>query len=106
MKLLAPPLAGSDWVQGRKERLARVLFHGLAGPITVSGKRYAAPDIQPVMPPLATLGNTEIAAVLTYIRREWGNTADPISSGTINQIRIASQGRTIPWTEEELKPFK
>ncbi len=105
MKLLAPPLAGSDWVQGSKERLARVLFHGLTGPITVSGKHYAAPDIQPVMPPLATLGNSEIAAVLTYVRREWGNTADPISSGAINKLRIASQGRTVPWTEEELKPF-
>ncbi len=105
MKLLAPPLAGSDWVMGSEERLARVLFHGLLGPITVSGKRYAAPDIQPVMPPLANLGNREIAAVLTYIRRSWGNTADPISSDAINKLRIAAQGRVIPWTEEELRPF-
>lgn len=106
MKLLAPPLAGSDWVEGDEKRLVRVLFHGLSGPITVSGKRYTTPEVQPVMPPLATLGNNEIAAVLTYIRREWGNTADPITPGAINRHRIESQGRTLPWTEEELEPFK
>lgn len=104
-KLLAPPLAGSDWVNGSPERLARVLFHGLTGPITVSGKHYTAPNVQPVMPPLATLGNDEIAAVLTYIRRAWGNTADPITPSDINQLRIQSQGRTTPWTEPELAPF-
>lgn len=105
MKFLAPPLAGSDWVNGSPERLARVLFHGLAGPITVSGKRYDIPEVQSVMPPLATLGNDDIAAVLTYIRREWGNTADPITPPEINHLRIESQGRTVPWTEAELAPF-
>ncbi len=105
MQLLAPPLAGSDWVMGNPERLARVLFHGLTGPITVSGKRYAAPDVQPIMPPLATLSNSDIASVLTYIRREWDNNADPIGPGKIGQLRIQAQGRTVPWTQVELEPF-
>ncbi len=105
MKLLAPPLAGSDWVVGNPERLARVLFHGLTGPITVSGKRYTAPDVQPIMPPLANLSNSDTASVLTYIRREWGNNAEPIESRTISQLRIQAQGRTLPWTEDELEPF-
>ena len=102
MKFLAPPLAGSDWVNGSEERLVRILLHGLSGPITVSGKYYEAPEIQAVMPPLAGLGNKEIAAVLTYIRREWGNTASPVSSSRVSRIRISSQGQTIPWTEQEL----
>lgn len=102
---LAPPLAGSDWVDGSPQRLARVLFHGLTGPITVSGKEYTAPEIQPVMPPLAALGNDEIAAVLTYIRREWGNTAEPVSPRDISDYRIEAQGRTMPWTEAELASF-
>lgn len=104
-KLVAPPLAGSDWVTGNEERLARVLFHGLTGPITVSGKEYAFPEVQPLMPPLASLDNGDTAAVLTYIRREWGNTADPVSSGRVSRLRIEAQGRTVPWTEEELEPF-
>jgi len=104
-KLLAPPLAGSDWVTGSDRRLIRVLLHGLSGPIHVSGKHYTVPEIQPVMPPLAHLGNKEIAAVLTYIRREWGNDADPISANRVSKIRIASQGRTVPWTASELTPY-
>lgn len=105
MKFLAPPLAGSDWVTGSPRRLARVLFHGLTGPITVSGKRYDTPEVQSVMPPLAGLSNDDIAAVLTYIRRAWGNAAEPLTSGKINRLRIESQGRTVPWTEAELAPF-
>ena len=105
MNLLAPPLAGSDWVNGSEKRLVRVLFHGLTGPITVSGKRYASPEIQPTMAPLAVLNNPDIAAVLTYIRREWNNTGAPISERAVNQHRIKAQGRTVPWTEAELKAF-
>lgn len=102
---LAPPLAGSDWVTGSEERLVRVLFHGLTGPVTVSGKTYTAPNVQPFMPPLANLNNEDIAAVLTYVRREWGNQADPISGAEVSQHRIRAQGRTTPWTQEELEPF-
>jgi len=102
---LAPPLAGSDWVEGNPQRLIRVLLHGLSGPVTVSGKHYAVPEIQPLMPPLASLTNTDIAAVLTYIRREWGNTADPVSKGAVSWTRIEAQGRTTPWTEAELERF-
>ena len=105
MKLMAPPLARSDWVTGSEERLVRVMFHGLSGPITVSGKRYAAPEVQPMMPPLASLNNGDIAAVLTYIRREWGNAAEPISKKSVSRHRIEAQGRTLPWTESELEPF-
>ena len=105
MKMLAPPLAGSDWVNGGEQRLVRVMLHGLRGPLTVRGKHYDAPAIQPEMPPLAVLNNGDIAAVLTYIRREWDNTADPVAERTVSRIRIETQGRTTPWTEAELQPF-
>ncbi len=105
MRMLAPPLADSDWVTGGEQRLVRVLLHGLRGPITVSGKRHAPPEIQPAMPPLAMLNNSDLAAVLTYIRREWGNAAEPVAEKTVSRLRIETQGRTIPWTETELKPF-
>ncbi len=105
IKLVAPPLAGSDWALGSPQRLTRVMLHGLTGPITVSGKRYAAPEVQPLMPALAALDNDDVAAVLTYIRRAWGNTADPVPVRTVKDIRIEAQGRTTPWTEAELLPY-
>lgn len=103
LPMLGPPLAESDWVQGDEGVLVRILLHGLTGPISVSGKRYAAPEIQPNMPPLSTLSNDQVAAVLTYIRREWDNEAEPVTPRTVSTLRIQTQGRMLPWTESELK---
>jgi mono/diheme cytochrome c family protein/glucose/arabinose dehydrogenase/HEAT repeat protein len=56
-----------------------------------------------LMPPLgATLTDDQIAAVLTYIRREWGHTAAPVDPSTIRDTREATVGRTRPWTNDEL----
>ncbi len=35
-----PPLAGSDWVLGDKERLIKISIHGLMGEIEVNGEKY------------------------------------------------------------------
>jgi mono/diheme cytochrome c family protein len=43
-----------------------------------------------------------LAAVLSYIRREWGNSADPISAADVREIRGATTGRRRPWTDDEL----
>ena len=69
----APTLIGSDWVSGDERRLALILLHGIEGPIQVNGKRYDAPEILPVMPSHSTMGDADIASILTYIRNEWGN---------------------------------
>ena len=55
------------------------------------------------MPPLgAALTDEQIAAALTYIRREWGHTASPVDPATVKDVRGLSNGRTRPWTNEEL----
>jgi PAS domain S-box-containing protein len=36
----------------------------------------------------------EVAAVLTYIRNSWGNTAPPVSAGEVGRARHAFVGRT------------
>ena len=45
----------------------------------------------------------DIAGVLTYIRREWGHTAEPVSEETVANVRAASGDRQHSWTVEELK---
>jgi len=42
-----------------------------------------------------------IAAVLTYIRQEWGNAAAPITTELVAAIR-AKEGNRKEWTAEEL----
>jgi mono/diheme cytochrome c family protein len=98
----APPLIGSEWVLGDEKRLSLILLHGLEGPVEVNGKRYDVPEILPVMPSHSTMTDDGIAAVLTYIRNEWGNNGGTISRRTVGMTRVMSQGRVTPWTAEEL----
>lgn len=102
---MGPPLADSDWVLGDERRLAMILLHGLEGPIDVAGKTYDAPDILPVMPSHSTMDDGSIAAILTYIRNEWGNQSPPISGRTVSKTRLTTQGRVYPWKATELNEY-
>ena len=95
---MAPTLIGSERVLGRKERLVRILLHGLEGP--VDGRDYTA-----LMVPMASNGDEWIAQALTYIRNSWGNKGDLISAGQVAAIRAASGDRATPWTLAELEEF-
>lgn len=98
-----PPLAGAEWVTGSEERLVRIVVHGLKGPITVKGNQYngAMPVFGKVAGSGYNWGDDKIAAVLTYIRQEWGNTGGPISTELVAAIR-AKEGNRKEWTAEEL----
>ncbi|GAB3221826.1 c-type cytochrome [Algoriphagus aestuariicola] len=100
---MGPPLAGSDWVNGDEVQLSLILLHGIEGPIEVSGRKYDAPDILPVMPSHSTMDDGDIAAILTYIRNEWGNQAPPVTGRTVSSTRHLNQGRVYPWSAAELK---
>lgn len=95
-----PPLAGSEWVLGGTERVARVVLHGLAGPVTVKGNTYNG-----VMTPFAQLSDKEISYVLTYVRNSWGNEAHMVTPEMIKQVREAVAGHTGPWSEATLSEF-
>lgn len=99
-----PPLVASEWVTGSEERVIRIVLHGLQGPITVSGGAYNS-----AMPPFGRVAGSgfnwtdeKIAAVLTYVRQEWGNQAGPITSQKVAEIH-AKEGDRKPWTAEELQ---
>ena len=98
----APPLTDSEWVLGDERRLIRILLHGMEGPVEVSGKMYGPPDILPVMPPHSVLDDAEIASILTYIRNAWGHNAGSVPRSEVGRIRHGNQGKTLPWTPEEL----
>ena len=95
-----PPLKDSDWVSAPKPgRLVRIVLHGVNGPLTVNGKPYNM-----LMPPHGPqLNDGQIAAVLTYIRQEYGNKASPVSTEYVAAARAAFKDRAAPWTETELK---
>ena len=101
MEGLAPPLAGSEWVNGPDQRLMRIVLHGVRGPITVKGQKF---ELE--MPGLAILEDEQIAALLTYVRREWDNTANAVTAETVKTVRAATITREEAWTAAELQAVK
>ena len=84
------PLKGSKWVNGASDPLIRILVNGKEGALGV-------------MPPLgAGLSDDELAGLLTYIRRSFGNTAPPVVPAEVKETRQAYSHRDTPWTEAEL----
>lgn len=92
-----PPLAGSEWVAGSPEILAKILMHGLQGEIKVAGQTFNGN-----MPGLAAqLSDDQAAAVLSFVRQAWGNSAPPVEPAVIGEARKLT--RPTPWTEAELR---
>jgi mono/diheme cytochrome c family protein/glucose/arabinose dehydrogenase len=98
---LAPPLADSDWVTGSVERLGRIALNGVRGPIQVGTAKYSLE-----MPAWGVLNDEHLAAIFTYIRREWGHAAAPVEPETVRNIRAALAGRQDAWTQVELLKVK
>ncbi len=93
-----PPLAKSEWVIGSEKRLVAILLKGIQGPFTVEGKTFNG-----AMPPWESgLSAKKIAAVATYIRQEWGNSAPEISEGKVVAAKKEFAAQTSPWTEAQL----
>lgn len=94
-----PPLAKSPWVLGRPERIVKLILHGLAGEIEILGQKYNG-----VMPAHKDQFNDqEIANVVTYIRKSWGNDATEISSEFVSKIRDEHKDKNDAWKAEELE---
>ncbi|MGL5018120.1 MAG: c-type cytochrome, partial [Luteolibacter sp.] len=79
-----PPLAGSEWVTGPEENLIRIQLRGLQGPIKVKGVEYNFPA---GMAAMAYQSDEQIAAVLTYVRNSFGNTAPPVTAAAVAALR-------------------
>jgi mono/diheme cytochrome c family protein len=103
-----PPLAGSEWVTGKEDRLIRVVLHGLSGPIQVKGTAFngAMPAFGKVPGGGYNWNSEKIAQVLSYIRHEWGNNAEFITKEKVDEILKAEASRAKPWTQDELKQFE
>jgi mono/diheme cytochrome c family protein len=95
-----PPLAGSEWVTAEgHERIIRIVLNGLSGPIEVAGAQFN----NVMVPWRDTLKDEDIASVLSYIRSEWGNKADPVTVEEVKKVREGTKDRGNPWTADELK---
>jgi mono/diheme cytochrome c family protein len=88
---IAAPLVNSELALAPAEIPVRILLHGKEGAIGL-------------MPPVGQVFTDEqIADVLTYIRREWGQEGSPVDPGLVAKVRAATADRQRPWTDSELR---
>jgi len=99
-----PPLNARRWLED-DTRLTKIVLHGLHGSLHVRGESYGASPGSPPMPGFgALLNDREVAAVLTYVRRSFGNQLSPVLPATVARVRAEHKGRTAFWTGAELAP--
>ncbi len=89
----APPLSGSEIVIAKSfHRLSMIPLEGLAGTIKVKNQDWnlnmAAMG--------AGLSDTDLGAVLTYIRGSWGNKAGEVTADDIKAVRAEIGGHPQP----------
>ena len=90
LEKVAPSLLGSQLALASPDIPARILMNGKEGSIGL-------------MPPVgSTLSDEQIAGVLTYIRREWGQDGSPVDVETVKKVRAMTVDRTRPWKHDEL----
>lgn len=82
--VIAPPLAGSEWVTGPISNLILIQLRGLQGAITVKGKEYNMPG---GMAAMAYQTDEQIAGVLTYVRNSFGNKAPAVMPDQVKALR-------------------
>ncbi|MFT5326297.1 MAG: putative heme-binding domain-containing protein [Planctomycetaceae bacterium] len=96
---LAPSLVGSPRLLGPPEVSARILMHGLIGP--VDGKKYPG-----VMESMKRQDDEWIASALTFVRNSFGNAASRIEARDVAKVRRSTSARTKPYTIEDFAAYQ
>ncbi|MBL7691112.1 MAG: cytochrome c [Flavipsychrobacter sp.] len=77
-----PPLAKSDYLADRKRAITQII-KGSSGEIVVNGQTY-----NNTMPP-QQLDDAQIAAVLTYVYTNMGNTGTAVTAEEVKAVRAS-----------------
>ena len=77
-----PPLAKNASVTGSATEVIHTVLYGRSGPLTVNGANFNG-----TMPAWkGQLSNADVAAVITYIRSSWGNSAAAVTEADVAKV--------------------
>ena len=99
---MGPPLIKSEWVTGNKDTLAKIMLHGLIGPITVNGKKYNTPMPMPGLGANPMFKDKDLAAIATFVRNHFGNKASIVKPEDFSRVRSATKSQAGPYNPAEL----
>jgi mono/diheme cytochrome c family protein len=79
---LNPPLINTSYVLGDKAALIKIVLNGFNENVEINGKTYSNN-----MTPHLDLKDKQIADVLTYVRKSFGNRASAITAAEVKKVR-------------------
>jgi mono/diheme cytochrome c family protein len=80
-----PPLINTTYVLGNKAALIKIVLHGFSEDVEINGKTYSN-----TMGAHGDLNDRQIADVLTYVRRSFGNKASAVKSADVSKVRAVA----------------
>ena len=83
---LNPPLSGTKWVKGPKANLVQFVLKGSKGQVEIDGETF-----HNTMPAQAHLSDEQLADVLTYVRKSFGNKASAVTPAEVTAVRAKTK---------------
>ncbi len=95
-----PPLAGSEIVLGPAlNHTVAIVLKGLQGPVTVKGQAFN----NSMQAWEGQYTDQQLAAILTYVRSDWGNNAPAVTADMVKKVREQTKDRKEQWTWPEVQ---
>jgi mono/diheme cytochrome c family protein len=95
----APSLVGSAWLNGDPTAASLIVLHGFDA-TTEPGSAYVSSRM---LGHGAQLADHEIAGLLTWLRKSWGNQSPAVEMSIVTQARARFATRSQPWSPAELR---
>jgi mono/diheme cytochrome c family protein len=81
-----PPLIKTTYVLGDKTTLIKIVLNGFKEDVEINGETFSNN-----MPPHDAMKDKEIADVLTYVRKNFGNKASAVTAAHVKMVRAANK---------------
>jgi mono/diheme cytochrome c family protein len=84
---LAPPLKGSEYIDGSMNRLAAIILHGISGPMHVGGKRYELNNEMPALLNNTSVSDQDIVNIIAFIQNAYAKEPKRITAAEVKKMR-------------------
>jgi mono/diheme cytochrome c family protein len=99
---LAPPLKGSEYIDGSTKRLAAIILHGISGPMSVGGKRYELNNEMPALLNNSSISDQDIVDIIGFIQNAYAKEPKRISVAEVKKMRLKKPEGTGVFNEKIL----
>lgn len=99
---LAPPLKGSEYIDGSMKRLAAIILHGVSGPIHVDGKLYQLNNEMPALLNNKDISDQDIADIIRFTQNAFAKQGKGISNNDVKKMRDKKPAGSGVFTEKQL----